>query len=88
MGTTETVKNVYFTGEIRSQPEDEQLKLHSGVSDSILCVFSGVSSAGAPPAGDEPPAAAAGGAAGRSAGEEGRRDPGLQGERGHAQQRY
>lgn len=52
------------------------------------CVLSGVCSAGAPPAGHEPPAAAAGGAAGRAAGEEGRRDPGLQRERSHAQQRY
>lgn len=49
---------------------------------------SGVHSAGASPAGHDPPAAAAGGGARRSAGEEGRRDPGLQRERRHAQQRY
>jgi len=52
-----------------------------------VCVFSGMCSAGAPPAGDEPPAAAAGGAAGKSAGEERCRDPGLQREWSGAQQR-
>ena len=48
----------------------------------------GVQAAGAPPAGDDAGTAEAGGGARRTAGEEGCRDPRLQGERSRADQRY
>lgn len=59
----------------------------ASLSDS-RCVCPGVCPAGAPPAGHEPPAAAAGGAARRLPAQQGCRDPGLQGERSHAQPGY